>query len=106
VKASEVLERAGRLLEEREWLQGVYGAGPNGEIADENAPDCPGFCLMGALKNVLGGWKGTADAEHFIDEVIRDIHGAEHWNDTPGRTKQEVLEALSKAAELARKEGR
>lgn len=93
---AECLEEGARLLETAGWCQGsAYGA--NGEVCavEANHRSLPG--IMDApvryeayrnLRRALGelGW----------------VYGLIGWNDTPGRTKEEVIALFRRAAELAR----
>jgi hypothetical protein len=78
------LLRAKRCIEEHGWNQGGY------ESADGRV------CALGALLKT--GW-GVGKARMFllrvVDAVIYD------WNDTPGRTIEEVYDALDRAIALA-----
>lgn len=88
-----------RALIEKGWCQHDYRRG-----------DC--FCVYGAIRQVVLGTVEAFSAEvgppiSYIaqainhpdeeDEVTPDV-----WNDAPGRTQSEVIEAFRKAADLAR----
>lgn len=83
-------EKAIEEIERRGWHQGAYEGGDGS------------LCLLGALRVAAG-----RDSDHVLEEGDDDIFAAQHavrvvtghrhphfWNDTPGRTEAEVLEAL------------
>jgi hypothetical protein len=89
---SQVLSEAGDLLEK----PGAWGQG------DWEADGC--FCIDGALMHV----KGDYDTYNEL-EVLREAIGCEGviwWNDAEGRTQEEVVDALRRAAALAKEQGR
>jgi hypothetical protein len=83
---------AADLLEEKGWIQDSYQT-------------CQGYCMLGAIQYVLSGdaikytslWTG----DHTILKVLQNTTGTVkiwEWNDARGRTKDEVLQAIRKAA--------
>lgn len=102
-------ERAAELLETKGWGQGLY--------VNEGSGD---MCLVGALRQAmcerLGLRELPVDSVHWFTAVrdtgvprvvARGRRG--HlivWNDTPGRTKEEVMDLLTSAAKTRRDEGR
>ena len=98
MNTSEILDRAADLIEERGWTQGWY-CGPTGEL-----------CAAGAMFVAIGlrpaGWTApehpahrramVAFERHLMDTF--DYFGAHNWNDEPGRTQAEVVNALRAAA--------
>lgn len=115
----EVLEKMKGLILAHGWVQGFMGDHQDG------------FCLLGAQReaqpelpyprNDVGGdglglqwqkdyekWQAHQRGREVVrnhlltsigrDPLARTVHG---WNDTPGRTKEEVLEALDRAIENA-----
>lgn len=103
-EASRVLSRAADLLEEHGWVQRQYG------------DPVIGFCLVGAIDWVTFGQTDIPPSGVEIFEIearlfrsinldsgsLRDRNALTGWNDTWGRTKDEVVAALREAA----KEGR
>ena len=83
----EVLVAARNLIDREGWTQNHYGRPGRG------------FCVYGACGaaehgSALCGGYGPAE------DVMRKVLGAPQlaaWNDTPGRTKAEVLAAFDKA---------
>ena len=87
-----------RALIERGWVQGSY----------ENAHgNC--FCSLGAIEQVGGDcWNELPELWQPLAQAIGtnpcEGFAIATWNDAPGRTQAEVVEAFRKAAELARTE--
>ncbi len=85
--AAEVARKAADLLKRDGWCQG-RSEGPNGER-----------CLVAALS--VAGWRSTRMAWRRVFEAIRQEAGAPSltdWNDTPGRTADEVIALLRQVA--------
>ena len=81
---SEVLEQAAELIRRHGWVQRKYGT--TGE----------GYCIIGAIIAVPKHESG-----YPAIEALREELGGQSvmlWNDTEGRTKEEVLELLERAA--------
>ncbi len=73
----------------RGWCQG--------EISDDRG----GVCLLGALLEVSASHSGTlTNAEHKACDKVRNYVGSSIalFNDTPGRTAEEVASAMEAAA--------
>ena len=75
-----LLLKAANMIETHGWIQ---GAASNGH----------GFCALGAICLTGENYCAAIDALHRIVPQIMD------WNDAPGRTKEEVIATLRKAAE-------
>jgi hypothetical protein len=91
VKESETVTilRAARERIERGWCQGIGSIGHS-------------FCALVALSTLFAP-EDALDNEPL--RLLRKAVGQERiieWNDAPGRTKADVLEAFSRAIELAR----
>lgn len=89
MKAYEILNKAADLLETNGWCHGYY------KDMDGN------LCAAGATYEA--DHSGSVDADHVLLEYVstqRDIPwpSVEAWNDTPGRTPEEVIEAMRAAA--------
>lgn len=86
MKTSDHILDAIQNLDRFGWIQGEYGS------------EKKGFCLLGALDHrAITIYDSTLDA-------VKQILGTPctvKWNDTPGRTEQEVLEALEAAYVVA-----
>lgn len=97
-EVADALDKAAEVIETRGWFQGDLYA--NGE--DDGA--CA-VCAWGAL---IVAKKAGGDSEHSTmreRSAIRAVTGVAalaNWNDTPGRTKDEVIAVLRAAAEAER----
>lgn len=84
-----------RALIEKGWTQRDYF-------------DACGVCTYGALQAVFNGAPDdctiTDECEHasWLLKEVTGVSSIVGWNDKPGRTQAEVIEAFRKAAELAR----
>ena len=90
VTESDLLHRAADLLEEFGWRQMHIGSKAQGA-----------FCALGATNEARRDldapeavWKGAR-------RILAGIVGGPvaHWNDTPGRTRTEVVAAIRRAAQ-------
>lgn len=80
-----VLLRAAEIVRER-WKSGVYGE-PGG-----------GRCALGALSEALGNKPAVETKQSLALYHSLGVTSIMGWNDTPGRTQTEVVEALERAA--------
>lgn len=100
---SEVLERSKTRLIERGWAQGLFGgsAGPN--------------CVSGVLicfirealdANLIERSVLNRDGEQYFKYLRQAIQSTciIAWNDTPGRTFSEVMNAFDEAILLAKED--
>lgn len=108
-----VLERAKELLNEKGWCQGDLAKGAHGEVVDLLDPQAAAFCLVGAIRCQRDGTSTNArlSAGIYLANVVGCLRGdwltVPDYNDAPGRTKEEIMEVLTKAIELAKQgEGR
>jgi hypothetical protein len=94
-KAGEVLMQAAEIIRLVGW----------GQWPGQDHYQGPERCLMTAINGTR--WFGDGVGEGAIlkarDQVVRSLgfscdQEAIDWNDTPGRTKEEVIEALERAA--------
>jgi hypothetical protein len=90
-----VLAKAADLIEQHGWIQGDYGN-----------PDT-GFCAAGAIWWAIAGRKRDISLETSphngsfvaaLDMLPYGVGGAASWNDNPRTTKEDVIQALRKAA--------
>lgn len=92
--AMQVLRDAVDLLFRRGWTQGSY--------RNED-----GYCAEGALLAAAVGRQEAANpARYYLLGALQqmdpaNIYGVISWNDTHGRTFDEVIEAFEKAQKLA-----
>lgn len=91
---SETCQAAARLLSRKGWIQGHYAIkGGKTVCAPTRDADC--FCILGALRAVRPDVFGVVEA---LSKETVPLTLAQ-WNDTPGRTKREVLEFLRRPRE-------
>lgn len=105
----EILIEAKRLLETKGWCQGAYAKDINNKVvrgfigSEKPAAYCPIGAICQAQKE---DFEIRPEATGFLRKVL-DFKGRTSkfdvidWNDLPGRTKEEVLQAFDKAIELA-----
>lgn len=95
MKPSEILLAAADDLRTNGWCQHAERDGRS-------------HCAVGAIRELRGSWNEPDHARAAEDYLRRAIGGGriDEWNDTPGRTADEVIEALHAAAVLAESEGR
>lgn len=105
----QIYRRAVEVLDERGWYQGWYVDGKRCKV-----------CILGAVVCALGGepepefaaraivWKAASDGKRFhaVWDDLRATLGRHpaHWNDSEGRTVDEVKAALLRAAEEAERD--
>jgi hypothetical protein len=104
VNTSEILAKAADLIEERGWATGWY------------VNDCGGLCARGAVyaaggyepepRHSNGNWfnglisdRDVMKAEAFLDQFVGGH--APNWNDATGRTPEQIIFGLRRAAEAA-----
>lgn len=108
MKPSEQLRAAARLIDTPEkWTRWYYAKDKHGNplFADElNYGVC--FCAVGAIAAAANSTFCEAtgsDAYEYLRGWVG--HRVQYWNDAPGRTHTEVLDAFERAAQLAESEG-
>lgn len=95
ITVADVLERAADLLGEYHWCRGHPA-----NFGEDYY--CAGFAI-GRAQNELG--YVPPDGKVYSFEWAADYLGVKHipkWNDTPGRTREEVVARLREAARNAR----
>ena len=125
MKPSDVLDSAANIILRDGWTQGQYYEVPDlvgasieeatirNEEANRSGPCCQAGAISRAVSGkawTLGRWvrehpearTAHARANHYM---MRQVSNPVRYNDTPGRTADEVVAALRGAAELARKAG-
>ena len=113
VHATRVLGRMSDLLSDPRkgygWTQRELAVDGNGFIVDNNSADGAAFCLLGARNRAIGDLYDAVDETHIAAQVehevsmrLRDaVNGnVPTFNDTPGRTRFEVVRAV-RAARIA-----
>jgi len=104
--AAGTLERAADLLETVGWVQNVsvqYGYGHNPERLGIDGPiQVVGYCASGALVKAAST---SQEYEVAMAILARGMKSSViRWNDAPGRTKFEVVDAMRHAAKDLRNE--
>lgn len=94
----QIRDDAATLLETVGWCQGVFR-----KVGDKGVE---AYCMIGACREAAGYYAYDYDAAYADAAVAADLaaHAAHadasdaadaaRWNDTPGRTKEEVIAAL------------
>jgi hypothetical protein len=88
-----IYDKAIELLETNGWCQGEYKS-EDGKL-----------CMLGALFAARGDFSETWSAIYNDLGFCLDSNsspGISFWNDTPGRTAAEVIDALKRASQLAK----
>lgn len=62
-------------------------------------------CVLESLAIVSPSWEGIPYLRKVLGERYQNIHTIGVWNDTPGRTLEEVYVLFDRAIELAMVEG-
>lgn len=114
VKAKDIYNKAVDVIEELGWAQGQLGGRQREYDMRGNKIDAA-CCAVGAIRQAAQDITGTTGLSaygsisllrHALEEMI-DFKPDDfivrasitRWNDAPGRTKEEVIELLRKAAE-------
>jgi hypothetical protein len=94
-KAANLLRKTAKLLEDKGWAQLTWGN------------DTSGYCAIGGLRMVQFNYPYSASSDpnyQLARKALRTVLGGVDviaWNDTPGRTAEEVIKLFRKtAAEL------
>ena len=105
--AGQALTRAADLLESSGWCQNETAVDARGKSVDARSGNAVAWCMWGALDHVAlrPGDEPQEGRLRVVSEAlirVRDVIGWNRitaWNDTPGRTVVEVVDALRRAAE-------
>lgn len=110
--AVEILTEARDLIAQPgKWSQGWLAKNSSGHDCASDDPDAGSFCLLGAIERVIGTttdreWsEGESVLFHNAVRLVESVTGEEYvsvWNDDPTRTQEEVVQAFSKAIEIAK----
>jgi hypothetical protein len=95
----EVLKRAKERIE-RGWCRGQFAVNAHNEPVSELSQEACRWCTSGAFYAVCNDMDERNMARDVFRKVIDD-ENITRWNDSPGRTKREVLAAFDKAIALA-----
>lgn len=84
---SDVLRNAAQLITAKGWCQGI-------------SEDCHGrLCAIGAICRVTESLHQASFVEGILQAFLNSGQSVSNWNDTHGRTEQEVLRAFLDCAE-------
>lgn len=80
------------------WTQGANARNANGQSTPADHPHACEFCIMGAFIRASYEADQTVALRHRFRAKFIAVHriGPEAFNDTKGRTQQEVIEALQR----------
>ena len=107
----QLLVDARRVIAEKGWCQGTIARDSKGECVYEDSAKAVSFCMVGAIQ--VAGGKGFDTfsrpgirARGRLTQAITARYGAmriERFNDTEGRTKEEVLAVFDAAIKREKK---
>ena len=105
---SEALSKAADLLENTGWCQDCPAVDANGNAVGVWDPEAVAWCARGALQKVIGPDSLAALMRARVSLVIEVSRGTvppegryvslTAWNDVAGRTAEEVIAAMRRAA--------
>ncbi len=95
-KEQETVDKAINLIE-KGWCQGSSARNVQDRPTDVLSSTAIRFCALGALYRT-GKSTCYPVLRRNLSSIVNDA--VSNWNDTPGRTKEEVIEALKKLREL------
>lgn len=98
VTVKQLLTRARNYLR-RGWTQGPFAVDAQGRSVDPSDSKACRFCAMGAMIRAGNSLDAT---EHVVGEAYDKLHAAAgrhfvYFNETPGRTKREVVAMFGRA---------
>ena len=86
------------LLKQKGWCQGFYATDKHGHRVSWANGDAYAFCTIGAVFKCYGDDEDGYDILETLKNYL-DVFYISVWNDTPGRTKEEVIAALEAIGE-------
>lgn len=99
---ADILNAAADLIERVGWTQDQWARTADGSTAQQDGSDAACFCLWGAVQHVCGNDDSQTDDALAVFRAATGIQTYIEWNDTKGRTREEVVAALRQSAEYAR----
>ena len=89
-----LLNLAADLIEQKGWTQGAMALDAAGTPTKALSPDAVCYCTLGALAKAAGGHERVEG--RLVSTLAKQlkVYSIVDWNDTPGRTKEEVIAAL------------
>lgn len=104
----EILTKARSLIETKGHTKGAYARDANGVKLEWNHPHATCYCLMGAVNCVADNILRRDTAHSTTRRAIHARSGLwqtpDEYNDLKETTKQDVLDVLDAAIELAKAE--
>lgn len=97
---AEVLLAARDLLLTKGWTQGAYARTIDGTSVAHVSRDAVSYCMIGAM-GAVASFPLVDDAADLVYAEIPRMLGISGYNDTPGRTREEVCDLLLRCAEKA-----
>ena len=107
MSAAEILNRAADIVSQPgAWTQGRTARDKDGAAVASHTPEAVCFCAIGAINRAAfeasTDWAGSDLAYAMLSRQLRsdmpEALGVATWNDTPGRTQDEVANLLRRAA--------
>ena len=102
---NEILEGSIELVK-GEWTQNALARMPNGGPVSPLRPEACSFCIEGAMLKTMGGYEEEFESKEYdwvvnkLEELYSD--SIEGWNDTPRRTRDEVLSSLESVLNVSK----
>lgn len=90
-----------RLLIQAGWCQYRLSLDLAGVTVPWQDATAARFCPLGAACRVTGSYLASTITALSLFKTANGIFSISHWNDQPGRTQQDVLQALDRAIEAA-----
>lgn len=88
------IDRAWKLLEQKEWIQGWSAKTEDGISVPADSPLAYKFCTIRAIARVYGcNIEKIGKIEKYVLETTGK-YSVTKWNDHPSRTKEEVIKTL------------
>ena len=102
--------KAYEVIEQNDWCQLAFAKNSDGHDTHSLDPNAVSFCVSGAIRKAYYACSGETiyDVQLSLkryenvmdclaDEVNVPVLNITAWNDEPGRTKDEVVDALKRA---------
>jgi len=98
---NEYIEKVINLLKTKGWTQGAYARDADGDVVTTVSNHAACYCLQGAMDYVCMSANDT-EANDVFDAyrevknslIYKNGEGIVGYNDTPGRTKEQVIDLL------------
>lgn len=106
-KAAEILESAAAVIQGGFWTQRTFARATRRVIVSGDSPAARQWCALGALIESADGLRLGHKAYELAENTLIGLTNKEEvaqWNDAPGRTHEEVANAMWQAAAQLRGE--